>query len=203
MNEPNSIGIAYDKVAVEYVKENGYGVQLSLPALKKFSSYLPDDNAKILDVGCGGGQDAKYLHDCGFDVLGIDVSAKMIELAKQYVPNGRFKVTDLMSLPNDETYDGIWCCRVFQHIPLGDQDRFVDKLFDLLDDGGVLYLTSVVSDSETDYEAYDSGVENLLKKRLTAHSFKNLITKRCNEIIEFNYWSGNKGMEIFARKLAN
>ncbi len=44
----------------------------------------------ILDLGCGNGRAIKYLVDNGFQGVGIDISAKMIKLAKAHVPGGKF-----------------------------------------------------------------------------------------------------------------
>lgn len=194
-----SIATSYNKIAEEYTKQCGYGVHLQLPSLKKFLSFLPA-NAVVLDVGCGGGQDSKFLTKNGCSVLGIDVSKEMIRLSKKYDPKTNFKIADVMKLSSAGKYDGIWCCRVFHHISMKKQDKFFDKLRELLKSGGILYITSAVSEKKEDYEAFDSGNDNLLKKRLTAESFKNLLTKHKFEIIEFNYWVGKKGMEIFAKK---
>ncbi|MFA6537652.1 MAG: class I SAM-dependent methyltransferase [Patescibacteria group bacterium] len=195
-----SIARSYDKIGQEYTKQHGYGEQLSIPSLKKFLSFLPK-NAEILDVGCGGGQDSKFLSDNGCSVLGIDVSREMIKLAKKFSPKSNFKITDMMKLSSMKKYDGIWCCRVFHHISIKDQEEFLDKLKSLLKKNGILYLTSVVSDKKTDYEAFDSGNDGLLKKRLTAKNFKKLIAQLNFEIIKFKYWVGKKGMEVIARKL--
>jgi hypothetical protein len=97
-------------------------------------------------------------------------------------------------------YQGIWCCRVFHHISLKDQDRFLSKLNLLIKPNGLLYITSVVSDRKEDYEAFDSGNEGLLKKRLTSKSFKKLMEKNGFEMKKFKYWFGKKGMEIIAEK---
>src|SRR5689334_10055234 len=37
---------------------------------------------RILDLGCGPGDDALHLAGSGVDVLGIDASSKMVELAR-------------------------------------------------------------------------------------------------------------------------
>ena len=124
----------------------------------------------------------------------------MIKLAKKFAPKTNFKIADVMKLPITTKYDGIWCCRVFHHISLDEQDKFLDKINALLKKEGVLYLTSVVSDNKSDYEAFDSGSDGLLKKRLTAKSFKNLLVQRNFKILKFSYWVGKKGMEIFAKK---
>lgn len=46
----------------------------------------------IFDVGCGSGVLARALTDAGFDVLGIDASPAMIELARVHAPDARFEV---------------------------------------------------------------------------------------------------------------
>lgn len=48
------------------------------------------DSGTIVDLGCGGGALAAILVDAGFDVLGIDLSAAMVELARTNVPGARF-----------------------------------------------------------------------------------------------------------------
>lgn len=45
---------------------------------------LPDVNGRrVLDVGCGAGQLARHLATCGAaEVIGVDVSERMLELAR-------------------------------------------------------------------------------------------------------------------------
>lgn len=86
-----SILKSYNKIAEEYVQKHGYGEQLSKLSLKKFLKFLPI-KAKVLDVGCGGGQDSKFLADNGCSVLGIDVSKEMIKLAKKFTSKADFKI---------------------------------------------------------------------------------------------------------------
>jgi ubiquinone/menaquinone biosynthesis C-methylase UbiE len=43
--------------------------------------------AKILDLGCGTGNPiAKYILHRGYQVIGVDQSEKMLEIAKQVIP---------------------------------------------------------------------------------------------------------------------
>ncbi len=200
INMQKSIAKSYDKIAEEYTKQHGYDEQLSIPSLKQFIQFLPP-HAKILDVGCGGGQDSKFLSDNDCSVLGIDVSKEMIRLAKKFAIKADFRIIDLMELSTSTKYDGIWCCRVFHHISIGEQDKFLDNIKSLLKKDGIIYITAFVSEKRRDYEAFDSGNDGLLKKRLTAKSFKNLLIQRNFKILKFNYWIGKKGMEIFAKKL--
>ena len=195
-----SIAKSYDKLAYSYTKKHAYDEHLAISSLNKFLKLLPN-KAKVLDIGCGGGQDAKYLSDNNCVVLGIDVSKEMIKLAKNYSPNSKFKVIDLMKLPSSLKYEGLWCCRVFHHISLSEQDKFIFKLKSLLKKNGILYITCAVSDKKVNYEAYDSGNDGLLKKRLTAKSFKELLLKYDLKILKFKYWDGKNHMEIFAKNI--
>jgi len=197
MKISRSIAKSYDKLADEYTRE-AYTNHLALSQLKRFANLLPK-NAKVLDVGCGGGQDAKFLSDQGYAVLGIDVSKEMIKRAKIYAPKATFQKIDIRKLQG-ESYDGIWCCRVFHHISLDDQSGFLDALNKNLSIGGILYLTSVVSDKNSDYEAFDSGNDHLLKKRLRPATFKKIIADHGFKILRFSFWSEKKGMEVICKK---
>ncbi len=49
--------------------------------------------SSILDVGCGSGIYAKKLHEAGYQVMGIDSSEEMIEIAKDYCKNLNIEFT--------------------------------------------------------------------------------------------------------------
>jgi SAM-dependent methyltransferase len=50
----------------------------------------------VIDLGCGSGVLADELSSAGYDVLGIDISPAMIELARQRVPRAQFRVASLL-----------------------------------------------------------------------------------------------------------
>lgn len=55
--------------------------------------------ARVLDVGCGTGvPTAGMMVESGLDVIGIDVSAEMLRLARSNVPTARFVAMDVMEL---------------------------------------------------------------------------------------------------------
>lgn len=56
---------------------------------------LLPEKGLIVEVGCGSGVLARALTHAGFDVLGIDASPAMIELARVHSPDARFEVARL------------------------------------------------------------------------------------------------------------
>jgi SAM-dependent methyltransferase len=54
------------------------------------------DRGLVIDLGCGSGILAQALIAAGYEVLGIDLSAAMIALARQRVPNGQFRIQSLL-----------------------------------------------------------------------------------------------------------
>ncbi len=74
-----------------------------------FSKHL-EDKAHILDAGCGDGYGSYLLSELGFQVVGIDISAEMIEKAnnRSQSVNLSFTQGDLTRLPfENETFSGI------------------------------------------------------------------------------------------------
>lgn len=52
----------------------------------------------VVDLGCGSGVTAKLLNDAGFDVLGVDISREMIDLAARTAPRSTFVVASLFEV---------------------------------------------------------------------------------------------------------
>ena len=84
--------------------------------MDKFHQLLPE--GKILEIGSGGGRDAKELIELGYEYTGIDVSEGLIAVAKKLNPNGKFFLKSLYELdfPENE-FDGFWSSATLLHIP--------------------------------------------------------------------------------------
>ena len=89
---------AYDQLAAVWsatTDEGPFNGFLERPALR---SLVPSSlrDAAVLDAGCGSGAQARWLLDQGADVVGIDLSPRMVEEAKRRCGGqGRFLVADL------------------------------------------------------------------------------------------------------------
>ena len=73
---------------------------------------------RALDFGCGTGRSTRLLAACGFDVVGIDVSASMIEQARSIDPIGRYvlmRANDIEQL--DGNFDLVLAAFPFDNIP--------------------------------------------------------------------------------------
>ena len=53
---------------------------------------------RVADLGCGPGHVAKYLHDQGVDVFGVDLSPEMVRCAARHCADIDFRVGDMTSL---------------------------------------------------------------------------------------------------------
>jgi ubiquinone/menaquinone biosynthesis C-methylase UbiE len=72
--------------------------------LKEFA-LLNKDIGTCADFGCGPGQTTKFLHDAGLDnIIGIDISPGMVNVAQKLFPSIRFETGDLLALPYKANY---------------------------------------------------------------------------------------------------
>jgi SAM-dependent methyltransferase len=72
-----------------------------------FMSSLPV-GGRVLDVGSGTGLPyAGALVEGGFDVLGVDVSSRMVELARGHVPGARFVELSMTEMAFKGEFDGV------------------------------------------------------------------------------------------------
>jgi ubiquinone/menaquinone biosynthesis C-methylase UbiE len=164
------------------------------PQLKDLDIFLKllKTKSKILDLGCGAGQDAKYLAEAGIDVLGLDISKEMIAEAKKRNPAISFSVGDFLLFNFlDDKFDAVWCSTVFHHIPSAQNEVFIKKIQRILRSGGLLYISTGVGDNESEGWT-DAGWETknekiptkMYNKIMTSEKFENLIKKFSFEIIQ-------------------
>jgi trans-aconitate methyltransferase len=80
--------------------------------------------ARALDFGCGAGRSTRFLRGLGFDpIVGVDISAAMLDRARQRDPQGDYRLVpdgDLSCLEN-EKYDLIFAAFSFDNIPTLDK----------------------------------------------------------------------------------
>ena len=103
----NSLKSTYNRIAEDWFRDHQEDTWW-INGTEKFISLLKTDSS-VLDVGCGAGVKSKYLVNKGLKVTGIDLSDKMIEIAKREVPQAKFKVADIIEpLGLGEKFDGIF-----------------------------------------------------------------------------------------------
>lgn len=63
---------------------------------------------RVLDVGCGPGRHAHALGRRGFDVLGVDISQRFVDVARATpTPGVRFERLDARALPFEAEFDAV------------------------------------------------------------------------------------------------
>jgi SAM-dependent methyltransferase len=70
-----------------------------------FVSALVSPPARILDAGCGTGRVAVRLAELGYDVVGVDVDASMLDVARAEAPDLDWRLGDLATFALGETFD--------------------------------------------------------------------------------------------------
>jgi ubiquinone/menaquinone biosynthesis C-methylase UbiE len=104
------IKTSYDSIAGEYADE--YFKELeSKPddckLLDEFANAVRG-KGKTCEIGCGPGQVARYLKDCGVDIHGLDLSEEMVNAATELNPDIKFLAANMLSLPHaDNSLAGI------------------------------------------------------------------------------------------------
>jgi ubiquinone/menaquinone biosynthesis C-methylase UbiE len=103
-NESKASGFDFDLIAGGY--DNWYnsrrGTMYDRLEKKAIIRYLPTHakGEKLLEVGCGTGHWSRFFSEYGFEVTGVDVSQRMIDIAKsKNISDTSFQVADGRSLP--------------------------------------------------------------------------------------------------------
>lgn len=140
---------SYDVVADEYVRRIFGELQdkpLDRELLDRFAASVRGVGPAC-DIGCGPGHVARYLHDRGIEVCGVDLSPAMVERARRLVPGVDFQPGDMMALDApDGAWAGIAAFYSIIHIPRGDMAQVMREFRRVLRPGGILLLAFHIGD---------------------------------------------------------
>jgi len=97
----------------------------------------------ILDLGCGPGNISKLLFTANntYQIMGLDLSEKMVDLAKHNVPNGTFIVCDIRNFNLNTIFDAAIASFCIVHLTHDEAAFFLKNTCGHLASGGYLYLT--------------------------------------------------------------
>lgn len=116
---------------------------------------LNGEGRTALVVGCGLGDDAKYLDDLGFKVTAFDISPTAIEWARRLYGETdiKFEVKDLFDTPNSWNFsqtgeartagfDFVLEIYTIQPLPIEMRVRLVDSIANFVNEGGTLVVVT-------------------------------------------------------------
>ena len=136
---------------------------------------LPKPPAAVLDVGAGSGRDAAHLSRLGYDVVAVEPSARMRELARARHDDPRINWRDdrLPALKDTFStglsFDVILVSAVWMHLAPTDRARAFRKLITLLKPGGLLAITLREGPDDDDRRSFHPVSVDELRRLATDH----------------------------------
>ncbi len=88
----------------------------SEPVTPYIFKYVPK-NGKVLEAGCGSGRFVYYLHNLGYDIVGIEIGKETVQFLNSQFPHLDIRQGDVRSLPfPDDSFDSIISLGVIEHV---------------------------------------------------------------------------------------
>lgn len=122
-----------------------------------YENYLKDGDT-VLDLGCGGGRNAHYLAQRGYNIHGVDIAVGAVEFCQKrfarYNLSGTFKQGTFDNIPfPDDHFLGVICIAALDHITIECAQASITEIRRVLAASGVILLT--LDPPETDEDILD------------------------------------------------
>jgi SAM-dependent methyltransferase len=132
---------AYLSYSEDYLAEWHRRTYRIPPHLNAWIHQLPP-RPQLLDLGCGPGQDSRFLRRQKFKVVGLDMTWAFLQVARKRSFRMPLVQADIERLPfYPRTFDGIWAAASLIHFPKTHSLRIFQQLHDLSKPGGLLGAT--------------------------------------------------------------
>jgi len=136
---------------------------------------VPRRNARVLDVGSGGGTDAVFMAQCGFRVTGVDISAAALKIAEKRAEKAHVEVDwlrgNVLELPiGDEAIDFIIDRGLFHLIEDHDRPRYASEFFRVLKNRGQALIRG--ASGESLHDQFNPITEEAIDRYFSNSKFK-------------------------------
>ena len=170
-NEKHNVFKSYDIIA-DWFSQNRNAFLMEKAYLDQLIDIVGIE-ASVLDLGCGTGMPMmSYLINRGMQTIGVDASYRMLEIAKENLPQADFIKADMRELSLDRKFDAIIAWHSFFHLPAEDQPAMFKIFKDHLKENGILLFTS----GKEYGEAWGmNGGENLFHASLNTDQYHSLL----------------------------
>lgn len=133
--------LVYEQDAEIFLKQWGRKKYKRPALLEEWLTWLPAQ-AVLLDLGCGAGQDARYLAALGHRVIGLDRTMPLLRFATNRAPVVPLVLADMRSLPvRAGKLDGIWAAASLMHVSKPVARHVLAELRDCVRPNGLLAAT--------------------------------------------------------------
>ena len=143
----------YDALADRFGE---WGAKVEGDPWERFVDELADRlpaGARLLDLGCGNGAKISHLA-ARFDLVGVDISERQLELARAAVPEATVVQADFTELECPRgAFDAVTALYSIVHVPRDEQPDLLGRIMRWLKPGG-LFLASMshVGGEDRNYE---------------------------------------------------
>jgi SAM-dependent methyltransferase len=142
---------SYDSIAAEYAAEAATMPEWVATEIEVFARAL-GGSGRVLEIGSGGGRDARELEKRGISVRRTDVSKGFVDLLREsgFEADRVDPLTDDLADPQrpGTPYDGIWACACLIHVVREDLGTVLARMAEATRTGGRLHVSVREGDGE-------------------------------------------------------
>lgn len=143
---------AYERFADEYARGKDDREWLR-PLIARLQQLLPP-RALVADLGCGPGRETVELQAAGWQVVGLDIAAAFLNIARARYPANGYVRGDLLHLPfATGSFDGAWAAASLLHLTLDEVGPALAEVRHVLRPGGALYCSMQIGSTAGMVEA--------------------------------------------------
>jgi SAM-dependent methyltransferase len=99
------------------------------------------ERARVIELGCGDGRDAKEIIKRADWYEGSDISPALIDLARGYAPEGQFVMADAATYELPDNLDIIFAFASLLHLNKDEVKELLARAANALRPGGIFYIS--------------------------------------------------------------